>query len=124
MSAIPGSLTPGEGSKATDTITEMNVAIDSTGTTTLGGVVADEAEVKEVYVISTAQDFDFNVEFAGSDVFANEQSPGSGSEGFTPDQNASVGGTDAAQAVIDVSSASASGGATADVHVVTEYRHG
>lgn len=124
MSATPGNRTPGEAEAATDTITEQDVAIDATGTTTLGGVVGDEIVVKEVYVISTAQDFDFNVEVSGSDVFANEQSPSSGSEGFTPDQNARVAGTDAAQVALDVSGASASGGATADVHVVTEYHHG
>lgn len=113
---------PGGQPANTEQVEARGVAIDSTGTTDIGTIVSDEAEIKEIRVESTAQDFDFNVEHNGNDTFGGEQSPTAAEETFVPDQNTRSGGVGDATFVLDVSSASASGGATADVQVVTEYR--
>lgn len=122
MGATPGARTPGEQATTEQTVGETGVAIDSTGATDLGGVVADQSEVHAVRVESDAQDFDFNVEAEGADLFGSEQSPASGEETFVPDQNAVTAGTGAVQFTVDVSAASGSTGATATFQVLTEYR--
>jgi len=115
--------TPGGRPPQTQTVEGRDIAIDAAGATDIGAVVAGEAEVKEVRVLSDQQDLDFNIELNGNDTFANEQSPAAAEESFVPDQNTRVGGVGDAELVFDVSSASATAGATATVLVVTEYRH-
>jgi|APHM01.1.fsa_nt_gi hypothetical protein len=123
MSSTPGSRTPGEQPTTEQTVGEVNVDVGSTGTTDLGGVIADEATAREVRVESSDQDFDFNVEAEGADLFGSEQSPSSAEQSFSPDQNARTAGSYAVQYALDVSSASANGSATATVQVLVEYRH-
>lgn len=122
MSATPGPSTPGETATSDEQVHATAVAIDSTGTTDIGSLVTDQATIKEVYVDSTQQDFDFNVEANGNDIFGSEQSPSAAEESFQPDQNQRVGGTDDLELAFAVSSASATGSATADVTVVVEYQ--
>lgn len=122
MSSTPGSRTPGEAPRTEQSLEATGVALDAMGTTDIGSVVAEEAEVEEVYVVSTAQDFDFNIEFNGNDVFGSEQSPDNAEESFTPDQNTRAAGTGDATVTIDVSGAG-TGGATATVIVLVEYRN-
>lgn len=106
----PGSAFPSDQSDAT-------VAIDATGTTTLGTVEGDRDQALVVTVNADAADFDFNIEVGGSDLFSAEQSPGGTTEeSFTPDTaKAVVESAVDEDVVIDVSSASSTGSATADV---------
>lgn len=121
MSATPNARTPGEHPKTTETVTVENVDVSSTGVTEIGSVVTDQAEVKEVRINTTDQDFDFNVAAEGTDVFSSEQSPSSAEESFVPDQNARVGGTGAVELNFDVSNNSAAGSPQTDVAVVVTY---
>lgn len=123
MTATPGARTPGERPRTEESVEAVGVDASATGTTDLGSVVADEAEVQEVTVASADQDFDFNVTMEGADVFSAEQSLSTASETFTPDQNARVGGSETVEFTFDVSSASANGSATADVSIRVAHRH-
>lgn len=117
MSTTPGPQAPGAETRESDALTGV---VDSTGTNTslLGGVAGDKARLKEVRVESDSQNFDFNVEWAGNDVFSSEQSPSSGEEKFTPDQNTYV-GENGALARVDVSSTG--GDSTVEVTAVVEH---
>lgn len=113
----PGPRTPGDA--AVTTLSQTGVAVDATGTTTLGTVGGDRDTVVVVTVTPTAADFDFNVTLGGETVFSAAQSPAAAEEEpFDPDADAAVriDATDA-DVAIEVTSASATGGATADVDV-------
>jgi len=125
MQTLPGSRTPGvsvpgESERLPNPVVETGVAVDATGTTTTDTGLDDDAEVEAVIVTSTAQDFDFNVSLGGNDLFATEQSPSAAVEKFSPEQNVEA-GAGLPSLDIDVSAASASGGATADVTVVLSH---
>jgi hypothetical protein len=122
MSAQPGDRTPGESGRTTETVGAGAVAIDATGATRLGTVAGTDLTVEEVRVTATAADTDFNVEVDDTDVFSSEQSPsGTSEETYHPDQNHRVGGEAASDIEVDVSSASGTGGATAEFAVVVSY---
>jgi hypothetical protein len=116
--STPGSLQPDPGYDGAEVVEADGVAIDATGTTTLGAPDGFGGRVAEVVVVPDESDFDFNVEADGSDVFSAEQSPGGDArEAFSPDQNQDLDG-DLPSLTLDVSGASGTGGATADVYVV------
>lgn len=123
MNSTPGSRTPGERPRSTQTVEALNVAIDATGQTELGTLIADESVVREVRVDSSAQDFDFNITHNGNNLFANEQSPTNAQEDFTPNQNRRDAGQDDAELAVDISAASGTTGATADIQVLVDTRH-
>ena len=118
-SEVPGAAVPDTSTEAVETVSAGNVDITATGTTRVGTPVGRGGEVQEVRVNATQSDFEFNIERDGNDVFVNEQSPnGTDEEKFFPtdDENASFVGEDP-QIDIDVSSPSATAGATAYVEV-------
>lgn len=113
----PGYLFPGDVD-----VTELSatgVAVDATGTTTLGSVDGDRDIVVTVTVNPTAADFDFTVNADGDEVFTVTQSPADTSEAsYNPDDedNVVVDSTPT-DIVFEVTDPSATGGATADVTV-------
>lgn len=113
---FPADPTPGDEYVITRTIAASGLAVDAAATVTVGSLeVGRRGEVTNVSVTPTAADFDFNIEYDGTDLFSAEQSPAAASqEDFTPDQNADFDG-EVPEFSIDVSSASGTGGATADV---------
>jgi len=121
----PGPTTPGSAvadtsAEGVETVMAEGVAIDATGRTVIGSADGRGGAVREVRVDADAADFDFNIERDGNDVFTAEQSPGGTTEeSFEPDDddNARFDGEDP-EAAIDVSSPSATVGATATVWVV------
>lgn len=118
-SEVPGAAVPDTSTEAVETVSADNVDIAATGTTAVGTPAGRDGEVQEVRVDADESDFEFNVERDGNDVFVNEQSPdGTTEEKFFPtdDENAAFVGEDP-QIDIDVSSPSATAGATADVEV-------
>lgn len=118
--ATPGSRVPDEGAIGERHTQATGVAIDATGTTTVGTPSGYGGEIRAVRVNADAADFDFNIEADGTDIFTAEQSPsGTNEETFVPNQELSEFEGDAPDLVIDVSSASATGGATATVTVDT-----
>lgn len=113
----PGARSPGDA--ADSTVTGTGVAVDATGTTTLGTVDGDRTSVEEVRVNATATDFNFNVNVDGTAIFSANQSPsGTSEEVFYPDEDLRI-TTDkqSEDVVFEVTSASGTGGATADVDV-------
>lgn len=122
MGSTPGPAAPGAAEPTRETLYELGVAIDATGVTDIAKVMCDEMVVKRVRIDSTQQDFDFNIEHNGNDLFSSEQSPSSGEEEFNPGQNKRTGGNGDAELGIDVSAASATANATADVMLDVEYR--
>lgn len=111
----PGRRTPGDGEPSAPA--ETGVAVDATGTTTLGTVEGDRDQVQVVTVNGTAADFDFQVTVGDTAVFDTAQSPGStNEETFQPD-TATFTAAEDEDVVFEVTSASATGGATADVTV-------
>jgi hypothetical protein len=118
-SVVPGAAVPDTSTEVVETVSVTGVDVTVTGTTRVGTPSGRGGEVKAVRVDADAADFDFNVERDGSDVFVNEQSPsGTSEEEFFPtdDENASFAGEDP-QIDFDVSTTSATTGATADVEV-------
>lgn len=117
---LPGSRLPEEGAIAVVEVSVAGAPTDATTSTAIGTPAGRGGEVKAVFVTASATDFDFNVTADGTDLFNSEQSPGStNEERFDPvTENAEFQG-DAPDLVFDVSSASAQGGASADVRVVT-----
>lgn len=102
-------------------VSATGVAVDATGTTAVGTVEGDRVKVFAVTVDPTAADFDFNLNVDGEPVFAADQSPAAAeAETFETEDEAAITylavGTDI---VFEVTSASATGGATADVTVDT-----
>lgn len=125
----PGTRTPAQpapdlstpGGTDTPSVSTTGVAVDATGTTAVGTVEADRVKVFAVTVDPTAADFDFNLNVDGEPAFAADQSPAAAeAEGFTTDDEAAITylavGTDI---VFEVTSASGTGGATADITVDT-----
>lgn len=116
----PGARSPGDAEDATASST--GVAVDATGTTTIGSADAARVSVVEVRVNASAADFDFNVNVDGEAAFSAAQSPsGTSEESFAPDvETARIElGRDATDLVFEVTSASGTGGATADVDIIT-----
>jgi len=113
----PGARTPGDGEPSSPDAD--GVAVDSTGTTTLGSVDGDRDTTVEVVVNATATDFNFQAYVGGESLFDSAQSPsGTAAESFTPSGDANaVTGAGSKDVVFEVTSASASGGANADVDV-------
>lgn len=114
----PGPEQPDPSHITTETVEQTGVAIDSTGSTTIGSPSTIGGDVIVVEVNADQADFDFNIELDGTDIFNSEQSPtGTTLERFYPDpQLAEFDGTDPTLE-IDVSDASSTGAATADVTV-------
>ena len=125
----PGTRTPSQpepdlstpGGTDQPSVSATGVAVDATGTTTVGTVEGDRVKVFAVTVDATAADFDFNLNVDGEPAFAADQSPAStDAEVFETDDEEAVTylavGTDI---VFEVTSASSTGGATADVTVDT-----
>lgn len=111
-----GSQTPGSASPQS---AEATVAADATGVEQLGDLDGDRVVIRSVVVDSTDEDYDFQVTLDGSDVFAGAQSPtAAGVQTFTPNSaNAASIGTDGHALTFEVTAASASAGASADVTV-------
>ena len=123
----PGRGSPGMGTRgptvpkggSDESVEQTGIAVDSTGQTNIGTVGGDRTTVYEVTVTPDAADFDFNVTVDGETVFENAQSPDAAAEeSFDPDGDGEfVVKAGDGDVVFDVSSASATGGATADVSV-------
>lgn len=118
MSDLAPDGTPGTQQLETTTL-EGNVDVSSGGTTRIGAIIASEARVTEVRTDSSNQDYDFNVELDGSDVFSAEQSPSNAEESFSPDQNTTVGGAGSTEVQVDISD---TGTGSGDFAVQLEYR--
>jgi hypothetical protein len=118
-SEVPGAAVPDTSTEVVETVSVDNVDTSTTGTTRVGTPAGRDGEVEEVRVDADEQDFEFNIERDGSDVFVNEQSPGGTvEEKFFPtdDENAAFVGEDP-QIDFDVSSTSGTTTASADVEV-------
>lgn len=114
----PGERQPDESFDAQEVESSTGVAVDSTGTTTLGTTDNIEGHVLLITVNPTAADFSFNVNVDGTPVFKSAQSPSNTDEAtyqVAPDVDAAFFRGSGAQIVFEVTSASATGGATADV---------
>lgn len=99
-------------------VSATGVAVDATGTTAVGTPDGYAGEVLRVTVTPTAADFSFNVLADGTSLFAAAQSPAAAAEEtFEVPVNSFDG--DAPDLDIEVTAASATGGATADVTIET-----
>lgn len=113
----PGARTPGErvsgGSQGV-------VPVDALGVTDLDALSADRISLDEVVVESDVHGFDFNVTVGGVDLFdAPVSPPDAGVNTFDPDQNVVlVPGDRNADVSVEITDASTSDAATADVDVV------
>jgi|APHM01.1.fsa_nt_gi hypothetical protein len=115
----PGRDTPGTGLDAVDTLSATGVAVDATGTTAIGTTDEIEGQVIEATINGTAADFEFQILIDDTTIFDSPQSP----PGTSPYTFSVDGAEDAAffrgdsgvTVYIEVTSASATGGATADV---------
>lgn len=126
----PGAVDPGPNQPGPDIpddsaigeveVESTGVAVDATGTTTIGTPEGVGGQVVAVYVDPTAADFSFNVTADGVAIFGSSQSPAStDEEAFAPPAADGEFQGDAPDLVFEVTSASGTGGATADVRVVT-----
>jgi len=115
---IPGSRIPDQSAIGTERASATGVAVDATGTTAIGTPEGRGGEVVTVYVDATQADFNFNVNANGVALFDAPQSPGSTDrEAFeVAIENGAFDGS-APDLVFEVTSASATGGATADADV-------
>ncbi|PSQ70915.1 MAG: hypothetical protein BRD38_04050 [Bacteroidetes bacterium QH_9_67_14] len=119
-SVVPGSVEPDASPVGAEEVSATGVAVDATGTTAVGTPEGRGGEIEEVRVNASAADFDFNVNADGNGIFSAVQSPsGTDEEVFRPDAELAEFDGDAPDIVFEVTSASATGGATADVTVVT-----
>lgn len=118
----PGSSTPGPDNTAVETVELSGAAIDSTGVTSFQELAGGRARVVSVRIDPTAADVSFNVNLDGGAVFTAPQSPSAASpETFKPDDaEADSGAVSLVDLGFEVTSASATGGATADVSVDVE----
>lgn len=125
----PGGRTPGKDVPdrkfgATNEQSDTGIAVDSTGTTTLGTTDEIEGVLEYVTVTATAADFNFNINVDGNAVFASAQSPsGTTEERFNVADEvdeAFFRGDAGVDIVFEVTSASGTGGATADVTASVE----
>lgn len=117
---IPGSETPGAPFGVLTVVSASGVAVDATGTTTVGSPDEIEGEVQEVTVTPTAADFSFQILLNGTAVFDSPQSPDAAAEQtfrVDPAEDAAFYRGSSPTVEIEVTSASATGGATADVDV-------
>jgi hypothetical protein len=115
---IPGSRIPDQSAIGTERVSATGVAIDATGTTAIGTPDGRGGKVVTVYVNATQTDFNFNVNADGVALFDTAQSPGSTTrEAFEVSTGNAAFDGDAPDLVFEVTSASATGGATADVDV-------
>lgn len=122
MSTLPGRRTPSESETSRDTISLSGVAIDAAGVTDIQRIVGDRVKVVDVVVDPTQSDFQFNVNNNGNAVFAADQSPDDANEdNYIPDSDdKEAAGVDASTVSFEVTAASGTGGASADVQVVVE----
>jgi len=115
-----GSDTPLAAFAAVTTVAAAGVAVDATGTTTIGTPDEIEGEVQSVTVTPTAADFSFQVLVNGTSVFSSAQSPSAAAEEtfhVNPAEDAAFFRGESPTVEIEVTSASATGGATTDVDV-------
>jgi len=120
----PGKSLPDNAFGATNVQSGGGVAVDATGTTALGTTDEIEGVAELVTVIPTAADFEFNINVDGVAVFPTPQSPSAAAkETFeipSEADGAFFRGDVGVDIVFEVTSASATGGATADVSVSAE----
>jgi hypothetical protein len=112
---MPGRRTPGGADE--QELSATGVAIDATGTTTVGDVEGDRTQVVAVEVTPTAADFDFNVNHDGSPIYDSAQSPAAAEAESFGGQGDAIVVVGATTVEFEVTSASGTGGATADVNV-------
>lgn len=118
--SAPGSDMPGDAFGTLTTVSADGVAVDSTGTTTVGSPNEIEGEVQEVTVTPTAADFSFQILLNGTGVFDTPQSPSAAAEEtfrVDPAEDAAFFRGSSPTVEIEVTSASGTGGATTDVDV-------
>lgn len=116
----PGAAMPGydfPGSVAVLALAQAGVAIDATGTTTLGTVEGDRDRVAEVSVNATQTDFNFQVTIGGVAVFDSAQTVSSTDEETfaVPVDAGTTVGTGDEDVAIEITSASGTTDAAADV---------
>jgi hypothetical protein len=119
---LPGQETPSDTFAGETDHSAAGVAVDATGTTAVGTADTLEGQVLEVVVDPSAADFQFQVTVDGSPIFQSAQSPSAAeAETFTPSGavDAAYYHGSAADIAFEVTAASATGGATADVTVTT-----
>lgn len=119
-SASGGSGGAGEtGGIAEETLT-ADVPVDATGVTALGTPGFGDGEVVDVRAESAQTDHEFTVTFGGDPLYADAQSLAQANteETFDPTQNA----TGSGEVAVDITAASATGGATMTVTVTVENR--
>jgi hypothetical protein len=114
---MPGARTPGR--VASVSVSGTDLAVDSTGTTSLGSLSGDRIAIEDVVVNATAADFSFQVTVGGTALFDGAVSPsGTSEESFTPSNTDGVFvGNEDEDVVFEVTSASTTGGATTDATV-------
>lgn len=119
-SKVPGSEVPDQSAIGDEEVSQTGVAVDGTGTTTLGDPQGRQGEVREVRVDATDANFQFNVNAGGEAIFSSNQSPtGTDEEVFIPTAELAEFAGDSPELVFEVISSSTAGGATADVTAVT-----
>lgn len=98
------------------------VALDATGVTSLGALVARSARVVRVVVDAAVADAEFQVNLNGSAVFTSPRAHGgTGVEVFIPNADGKEdAGVELADLEFEVTTASATTGATGDVYVAVE----
>lgn len=112
----PGQEIPDESPEIEETVSAVGVATDATGTTTVGTPDGRDGRVRTVTVDATSTDFSFNVLADGVSLFSAAQTPSSTDpETFEVPVEAGEYAGQSPTVEFQVTSASAQGGASADV---------
>lgn len=112
----PGQEIPDESPEIEETVSATGVATDATGTTTLGTPDGRDGRVRTVTLDATSTDFQFDLLADGVSLFAATQSPSSTDpETFDVPVEAGEFTGQAPTLAVEITSASAQGGASADV---------